>query len=171
MKTQLVVLTSWNDRIVGTIAVGIFAIIICANGVEILQRGLFNRSFQWLYECNLLASAWIYFLGISLVYYRGKDITLDFILLVLHGRVRRCYLIGINIVAIITFLIVGFYGARLMLLQLPFRTSGVGIPNALFTCPLVISMIAITLILIRQSLEIWAGETIHSGHAPPDAAA
>ncbi len=170
MRGFIAALTAAIDRVIGALTVTIFGIIICANGIEILQRGLFDRSFQWLYECNLLASAWIYFLGISMVYYRGKDITVDFILLMLHGRARRRYLVAVNLVAIATFLTVGFYGLKLMVLQLPFRTSGIGIPNTLFTCPLVISTVAITLILIQQSQAIWAGETIRSGHAPQDPA-
>jgi C4-dicarboxylate transporter DctQ subunit len=165
MRQFLATLTAGIDRVIGAVTVTIFGVVICANGVEILQRGIFNKSFEWLYEGNLLAAAWIYFLGIALVYYRNRDITLDFILLILHGTARRYYLIFINLVAIATFLTVGFYGGRLVILQLPYSSPGIGIPNAVYTLPLVIAMGAVTLILIKQSLDIWAGEGVISGHA------
>ena len=161
---RLVRLTAVIDRLATCVTVGILGIVVLCNGAEILQRGLFARSFQWLYEYNLLASAWMYFLGMVLVYEHGRDITLDFILLVVHGRARRVYQVIVNVAAVVAFLTVGWYGMQLMVLQLPFVTTGYHIPNALFTLPIVLAAVAIALILVRQSLAVCAGEEPARGH-------
>jgi TRAP-type C4-dicarboxylate transport system permease small subunit len=162
---RLVRLTAVIDRLATCITVAILGAVVLCNGAEILQRGVFARSFQWLYEYNLLASAWMYFLGMVLVYEHGRDITLDFILLVLHGRARGVYQMFVNTVAAVTFLTVGWYGVRLMVLQLPFVTTGYHVPNALFTLPIVLAAIAIALILLRHSLAILGGEQPARTHA------
>jgi TRAP-type C4-dicarboxylate transport system permease small subunit len=148
-------LTRGIDLLMTSVTVLLLGFIVCANGIEILQRGVFNRSFQWLYEINLLACTWMYFLGMCLVYYRNKDITLDFVLLLLKGRPRRIYLVGVNLVAIATFAIILWYAISLMRLQMPFRTSGNGIPNPLFTLPVALACCSIVLILARQSIALW----------------
>jgi TRAP-type C4-dicarboxylate transport system permease small subunit len=167
LRGRLTGLTVAIDHLASFITVAILGVVVVCNGLEILQRGLFSWSFQWLYECNLLATAWMYFLGMILVYSRGKDITLDFLLMVLHGRARRIYLVAVNTVATVTFLTVGWYGVLLMRLQLPFRTTGYHIPNALFTLPVVVAAVAISVILARQSLDIWAGDDPHARYARP----
>lgn len=155
-------LTAAIDRSVAVITVTLLGFIVCANGAEILLRGAFSSSLLWLYEVNLLVGDWLYFLGMVMVYYRHRDITLDFMLLVLRGRARPVYLIAVNAVAVVTFLIVAVYGVRLMELQLPFLTPGDNIPQALFTLPVVLCCTAIALIVVEQSIAL--GRT---GELPP----
>jgi TRAP-type C4-dicarboxylate transport system permease small subunit len=153
------------DKGVVAVTVTLLALVVCANGLEILLRGFFSHSFLWLYESNLLAANWLYFLGMSLVYYRNRDITLDFMLALLKGRARIGYLIAVNIVGIATFAIIAGYAVVLMELQLPFRTPGYRIPNPLFTLPVCLSAVSIALILASQSLEMWCrGGLPRNGH-------
>ncbi|MEJ0071568.1 MAG: TRAP transporter small permease subunit [Pseudomonadota bacterium] len=158
-------LTAAIDKGVTALTAVLLALVVGANGLEILLRGLFSHSFRWLYESNLLVANWLYFLGMCLVYYRNKDITLDFVLMVLKGRARAGYLIAINLVGIATFATIAWFAVVLMALQLPFRTPGYRIPNPLFTLPVGLSALFIALILISQSLEIWRrGELPRGGH-------
>ncbi|MBV9860427.1 MAG: TRAP transporter small permease subunit [Alphaproteobacteria bacterium] len=153
------------ERAVAALTALLLAAIVLANAAEIVSRGVFSHSILWLYESNLLIANWLYFLGMCLVYARHKDITLDFILYLVRGRARPLYLIAVNLVGIGTFAVIGWYGVVLMRLQLPFRTTGYGIPNALFTLPLVLACGFIGLIIVKQSLDIW-----HSGDLPVHAA-
>lgn len=155
IRHRLASLTARVDKAVLALCVALLGFVVCANGLEILLRGVFSHSFLWLYETNLLLANWLYFLGMSLVYYRNKDITLDFMLAILKGRRRARYLIAINIVGIATFAVIAWYAAVLMQLQLPFRTPGYRIPNPLFTLPVALSALSIALTLSAQSLELW----------------
>ena len=158
--------TAALDRGIAAVVCALLGFTVLANAAEIVLRGAFSRSLPWLYETNLLLANWIYFLGMCLVYYRRKDITLDFILLVLKGSARRAFLVIVNLVGVATFLIVAWYAALLMRLQMPFRTSGNGIPNPLFSLPVALATLLMALILIKQSLDIWStGEVAVGAHA------
>jgi TRAP-type C4-dicarboxylate transport system permease small subunit len=155
IRRRLAALAAAVDRAALAVCVLLLGFVVCTNGLEILLRGVFSHSFLWLYETNLLLANWLYFLGMSLVYYRNKDITLDFILAILKGRRRARYLIGVNVVGIATFAVIAWYAAVLMQLQLPFRTPGYRIPNPLFTLPVALSALSIALALAAQSVELW----------------
>ena len=160
LQRILAAATSWIDATFAAVAITLLGFVVCANGLEIVQRGLFDTSFQWLYEINLLCSNWIYFLGMELVYYRKKDITLDFILMLMHGRARAIYVIAINLIGVATFAAVMFFALQLMALQWPFRSTGIGLPNALFTAPVVLACASFIVILVQQSVDLWVTGTL-----------
>lgn len=165
---SLAFVTDAVDKAVAAVCMVLLCFVVCANGAEIVLRGAANQSLGWLYETNLLVANWLYFLGMSLVYYRNKDIVLDFVMMVLRGRSRALYLIGVNLVGIATFGVIAFFTVRLMQLQLPFRTPGFGLPNVLYTLPVALSAFAMALSLARHSVEIWQrGEPFAGGgHLP-----
>jgi TRAP-type C4-dicarboxylate transport system permease small subunit len=132
----------------------LLSFLVCANGLEILLRGVFSHSLSWIYDVNLLLSNWIYFLGMCLVYDRKKDISLDFLRGMFSARAQKWIAIIINIIAAATFILIGRYTVCLIDLQWPFRTSGYGVPQALYSIPLLIAAAVICLILARQSAEI-----------------
>lgn len=156
MRAGLGAVTAFIDRVISVIACLLLAFAIIANGLEIARRALFDYSFLWLYETNLLLSNWMYFLGMCLVYYRRQDITIDFVLFLVRGRARQLFLALINLVGATTFAAIGWYGSVLMRLQWPFRTTGSDIPTPLFTLPVVLSAGFIVIILIKQTLDIIA---------------
>ena len=143
------------DRVIEAIASTLLALVVLANGAEIVARGAFAYSFTGLYELNLLAANWMYFLGVCLVYYRNSDITIDVALQLFDTEGRRLYLILVNVVSVATMAVIAWYGVSLIQLQWPFRTTGFGIPNPLFTAPVVIGAAVIIIILAKQSLDLW----------------
>src|SRR5205085_3509236 len=98
---------------------------------------------------------WMYFLGICLVYYRNSDITIDIALQLFDAEGKRLYLIFINLVSVATLMVIAWYGLGLIQLQWPFRTTGLHVPNPLFTAPVVIGAVAMMLIVAKQSLGLW----------------
>jgi TRAP-type C4-dicarboxylate transport system permease small subunit len=136
--------------------------IFLINGAEITLR-LTGRSLAWIYEVNLLLSGWLYFLGIVPVYHRGGDVTLRGYERVLAGRARERYLAGIEIVNAVTFAVLAWYAWELIMLQLPFRSPGMRIPNPLFTAPVLIGLTGLALIALQRALALWHGERVMAG--------
>jgi TRAP-type C4-dicarboxylate transport system permease small subunit len=151
-------------RIISVTTCALLVFLVCANGLEILLRGAFSHSFSWIYDVNLLLSNWIYFLGMCLVYDSKKDISLDYLRSVFGAGAQKWIAILINVIAAATFILIGRYTIDLIQLQWPFRTSGYGIPQALYSIPLLIATVVICLILAKQSAEILLDR--NPSHAP-----
>src|SRR5258706_3831837 len=160
LRRILVPLTDWIDRAVALITGVLLIVIVAINGVEIVTRTLFEHSFIWLFETNLLLANWTYFLGICLVVSHSGDITVDFLFDRFGPRVQRCWLIAVNLVGMATLGVVAWYGGLLIELQMPFRSTGFGIPNPLFSLPVVLGAVFMVLMLARQSLDLALSETL-----------
>ncbi len=150
----LVPVTDWLDTVVAWVTGVLLSVIVLINAAEIVERTLFEQSFIWLYETNLLLANWTYFLGICLVVSQHGDITVDFVYERFGPRVRRAWLIAVNLVGMVTLGVVAWYGYELLQLQMPFRSPGFGIPNPLFSLPVVIGAVGMVVILARQSLDL-----------------
>jgi TRAP-type C4-dicarboxylate transport system permease small subunit len=142
-------------RVLEIAAVVVLGVILAINTLEIVARTAFDTSFQWIYEVNLLLACWLYFLGIVPVYARGGDITLLGYERLLHGRSRDIYRGVIEIVTAATFAVIAWYAWTLIELQLPFRTPGMRIPNALFTAPLLVGLVGLTLVSLRRAAAVF----------------
>src|SRR5262249_35770552 len=132
----------------------ILVAILTANVAEIGARTLFHTSYAWIFEVNLLLASWLYFLGIVAVYDRSGDITLHGYEQVLRGTALRAYRIALELVIALTFAIIAWFAWTLIVLQLPFRSAGVGIPNAAYTAPLLIGLVGMVLIALRRAIEL-----------------
>jgi len=146
------------DGVVAALTCVLLAFVVGANAWEIAYRALANQSLHWLYEVNLLLANWIYFLGICLVYWRRRDIVIDFLVDRLPAGPRRVYQSVINLVVIGVLAVIAWYGAVLMRLQAPDSTMGVGIWNPLFTLPVVLGALLMALIVLHHTLSLWLPE-------------
>ena len=131
------------------------AFVVGANAWEIVLRAVANRSLIWLYEVNLLLANWIYFFGICLVYHRRRDIVVDFLVQALPPGPRRLYQTLINLLVVVILVVIAWYGALLMQLQIPDRTMGIGIWNPLFTLPVVAGAVVMLLTVLHHTLVLW----------------
>lgn len=135
------------------LCVVILASLIAINALEITLRSFFAISFSWIYETNILLASWLYFLGIVAVYHHGRDITVTFVVDALPSRWRRIYRSVIQLLSGFIFIACAWYAWRLIQLQWPFHTPGVGYPRAAFTAPLFIGLVLIALECFRRVLE------------------
>ena len=124
--------------------------IVCSNAAEVVLRTAFATTLNWIFEVNLLAATWIYFLGVCQVYYKRGDIAVDVLAQFLPEGGRIAWSWIVDALSIATFLVIGWYGLKLMELQWPFRTPGVRLPSALYSAPVVIGAIVMTLHVIAQ---------------------
>lgn len=135
------------------ICVAILAALIVINALEITLRSFFDISFSWIYETNTLLASWLYFVGIVVVYHHGRDITVTFVVDALPPRIRTIYRGALQFVSGIIFIACAWYAWRLIQLQWPFHTPGVGYPRAAFTAPLFIGLVLIALECFRRVLD------------------
>lgn len=144
------------DRIVVRLAtivatLSLFAILLI-NVIEIVARTAFDVSFAWIFETNLLLAAWTYFIGIVPVYARNGDIAIVGLSQLVPPHFRPAFDALLNVVSAATFALVTWYAYTLITVQWPFRTPGIGIPNAAFTAPLFLGCAALVLGLVRRLL-------------------
>jgi len=124
--------------------------IVCSNAAEVVLRTAFATTLNWIFEVNLLAATWIYFLGVCQVYYKRGDISVDVIARFLPDGGRIAWAWFVDALSIATFLVIGWYGVKLMQLQWPFRTPGVRLPSALYSAPVVIGAIVMTIHVVTH---------------------
>lgn len=142
----------WISAATTALCVSILAALIAVNSLEIVLRSFFDFSFSWIYETNTLLASWLYFLGIVVVYHHAKDITVTFVVDALPPRAQSLYRRAIQLVSAVVFTACAWYAWRLIQLQWPFKTPGVGFPRAAFTAPLFIGLVLISLECLRRVL-------------------
>lgn len=146
------------DRLLAVLTCSLLAFVVAANAAEIAQRALANQSLHWLYEVNLLSANWIYFLGICLVYWRKRDIAIDFLIDRLPAGPRRLYQSLVNLVVVCVLAVIGWYGVELMRLQAPDYSMGVRIWNPLFTLPVALGAVLMALATLYHTLALWVSD-------------
>lgn len=134
------------------------AAIVLIGGIELVARNLFNKSFVWGHEISLLLANWVYFLGICVVYRHRGDVSVRFFFNALPPRLRRIWSVCCHVLSAAFFALIAFYGWRLIQLQLPFHTTGLGVPNALFSVPVVLSSVILIVLVMQQALADLVGE-------------
>ena len=128
--TNFVALVICTSLLVGLISI---------NTLEIVLRAFFSTSLSWIHETNVLLASWLYFIGIAIIYHNHRDITVSLIIDRLSLQLKRA---ASRLYALITgavFLVIAYESWRLIELQFPFQTPGVGYPRFVYTLPLFIS--------------------------------
>lgn len=134
------------------ISVAILVCLVSAVSLEIVLRGFFNHSLSWIHETATLLAAWFYFLGIVVVYHNSRDISVSLVVNRFHGRVRAAIERLHHLVAGGVYLWVAYESWRLVQIQWPFSTPGVGFPRMVFTLPLVVGCALIGLECLSRTV-------------------
>ena len=132
----------------------LLVILVSLNGIEVVSRSYFNYSLFWAFELYQLLGNWMYFVGVTLVYHRAEDITLDYFYGRMGARRQRQAQLVIHVVSAVTLLVLAWYGAKLLWLQSETRTTGLGIPNHYYSMPVLLSAVVMTLGIARQWLAL-----------------
>ena len=80
VHTLLKIINFRINAVAEIISIFLLIVIVSINGAEIITRTWLPGSLYWVFELNQLFGNWMYFIGITLVYYRNEDITLNFII-------------------------------------------------------------------------------------------
>jgi len=135
------------------VCVLILSSLIAINALEITLRSFFSTSLSWIFETNTLLASWLYFLGIAIIYHKGKDITVTAVQERLPSSLQRLYGRAMQLITAAVYIGCAWYAWRLIELQWPFRTPGVGYPRAAFTLPLLIGLAVVALECLRRVLD------------------
>lgn len=133
------------DRGAEVVTSTLLGVVIVINGLELVARNFFNYSFAWAHEVNLLLASWVYFLGMTMVYARNADITVEYFSGMLPARGQRIWVVVCNVAAIGVLAVIAWYCWVLMRLQADFKTTGLGIPNPFFSAPVFLSALLMAL--------------------------
>ena len=127
--------------------------IVLINGLELVGRNLFNYSFVWAHEVNLLLGTWTYFIGMTLVYSRNADITVEYFSNLLPAHARRAWIAVTRILVLAVLAVIVWYCWVLIKLQTGFRTTGLGIPNPWFSAAVLASAVVMALHVLPRIVE------------------
>lgn len=85
--------------------------ILAINIVNILSRLLFDLGIIWVFPWTRVMFVWMIFLAFFVIYRRGKDITVDFVVKFMSARVQWLVRVFVDLVVIALFVVI--------LLQIP----------------------------------------------------
>ena len=133
---------------------------LVANMINMAVRALFDTSFVQVWPWTMLLFVWSIYLGFFVLYRRGKDVTVNFLVSRLARAARRRIqlLINLLIVAFMAVMVVGTWQ------YLPLQAGVlelVGLPRWVQSVPLLASS---ALILLNALVE--AADLVDSGSAP-----
>lgn len=131
----------------------LLTLLVANNLLEMAARGFWGTSINWVFEVNLLTAIWLYFIGIYQVYYRRGDISVDVIMRQTSVWAQRWTAIVIDIVIVCTLIMISWQALQLILVQWPFKTPGLRLPNPLFTAPVLIGSVFMALTMFERLLQ------------------
>jgi len=154
VHTLLKIINFRINAVAEIISIFLLIVIVSINGAEIITRTWLPGSLYWVFELNQLFGNWMYFIGITLVYYRNEDITLNFIINKLSCKLHYIFMLTIKHIVFVVFLILSFYCFDLLILQSQAQTVGLGITNHYFSLPVFFSSLLMSLYLLEQILKV-----------------
>jgi TRAP-type C4-dicarboxylate transport system permease small subunit len=141
---------SATRAIVMGVSVAVFALMVAVNGLEIVGRALFQKSFSWVQEVSILGAMWIYFFTYSLVAKNEEYIRIEFITNRMLEPHRRATLIGSRLVTLLFHATLAWFAIETYWFLSLFTTSVLGWPESLFVLPILLG-----------SFDIVVTEAIH----------
>lgn len=127
-----------SKRIVATVAIGMLALMVVLNGVEIIGRGGFARSFTWVQEVSIIAAMWVYFFAYGLIAKDEEYIRVDIVANLLGERARRVLTVFARLATIAFHAIVLWFAFETWQFLGLFRTSVLDWPESLFVLPILL---------------------------------
>jgi TRAP-type C4-dicarboxylate transport system permease small subunit len=143
------------NNIAEFVSLNLLIIIVVINGAEIITRTWLPGSLYWVFELNQLFGNWLYFIGITLVYYRNDDISIDFLTNKLSFKLRM--------IVLFVLIVISYYCVDLMILQSQARTVGLGITNHYFSLPVFISSVLMILYMFEHILVLYINTNVNLG--------
>jgi TRAP-type C4-dicarboxylate transport system permease small subunit len=88
------------ERLFLAIANLCLAVMLVANMANIASRALFDKGIVWVFPWSVVLFVWMTFFGFFVVYRRGKDITVDFLIDRLGDRARLASRLLVDVLVI-----------------------------------------------------------------------
>jgi len=127
-----------SKRIVLIVSIGMLMLMVAINGIEIVGRGAFGRSFTWVQEVSIIAAMWVYFFAYGLVAKDDEYIRVDIVANMLGEGARRALGVCARLTTIAFHAIVLWFAFETWQFLGLFRTSVLDWPESLFVLPIML---------------------------------
>ena len=144
-----------SKRVVLTVSIGLLGLMVALNGLEIVGRGVFERSFSWVQEVSILSAMWVYFYAYALIAKDEEYIRVDFLAHRVSATARRRMTLFARLTTIAFHGIVLWFAVETWRFLGLFRTSVLDWPESLFVLPILIGaadILVTELIYLRRML-------------------
>lgn len=101
-------------KVESVISMTLMAILVLINAAGIFSRYFLNRPILWVHEVTILLGTWLFYVGMGLLYARGEDISLDFIVNKMPARTRRITARVINGIVLLFLVVLTFATYKLI---------------------------------------------------------
>ncbi len=145
------------DQIVAGLAVFCLAAMTAVTTLQIMCRFFFT-ALSWSEELARYLMIWLTFLGASMGVKRGTHIAVSFAVSPLSPRWRQGMALLVQTLALYFFLLVAFYGWRLMNLQAFQVSAGLGISMRYVYVSLPVGGILCAIHVLAEILQLSSGE-------------
>lgn len=153
--------------LVQAVSVGMFAVMVVVNGLEITSRALFGTSFSWVQEISILAAMWVYFFAYALIAKSDEYIRVDFLVRHLPPAANRWLEVTTRLAIIAFHVVVFWFGVETFRFLSLFTTSVLDWPESLFVLPIVLGSADILLTeIIRLRRILLRTELLPPAHQP-----
>ncbi len=150
-----------SRRLVLGVSVAFLALMVAINGVEIVGRGVFGRSFVWVQEISIVSAMWVYFFAYGLIAKDDEYIRVDLFVSLAGRRTQQATAILARLATIGFHAVVAWFAVETWRFLGLFRTSVLDWPESLFVLPILVGAIDI---LVTECIHLrWA----LTGRAPP----
>lgn len=141
------------------------AIMLVANMANIAARALFDKGIVHVFPWSAVLFVWMTFLGFFVVYRRGKDITVDFVIERLGPGARVASRLLVDVLVITLMLVLLFQAPRIIQSQVG-RIEMVGLERYSLSIPLFVTALLIALDFLLDAIKAVLGRP-ERAHARP----
>lgn len=144
-----------SARAARAITIALLALMVAINGLEIVARGLADRSFTWVQEISILAAMWVYFYAYALIAKDEAYIRVDFVANLVGPTARRAMGVFARLATLAFHGVVLWFAFETWRFLGLFRTSVLEWPESLFVLPIVVGaadIVVTELIHLRRAL-------------------
>ncbi len=153
-----------TKRIVLVVSVGMLVLMVAFNGLEIVGRGLFDRSFTWVQEVSIIAAMWVYFFAYGLIAKDEEYIRVDVVADLLGETARHAMTIVARILTIAFHAVVLWFAIETFRFLNLFHTHVLEWPESVFVLPILLGAADIA---ITEAIHLYRALTGRPVERPP----
>lgn len=150
---KLIAIKDMIIKIEGLICFVALGFMFLIGAMEVISRNMIKKSFYWSQEAIVIMLVWEVFMGAAYIFSTSNLIRVDVLYEKFNIQGRKVLDTVGSIIIVIISVIVLRYGFNYMLVQNRIKTTALGIPQSIFTIPMIISSASMILEVSCRFLE------------------
>lgn len=147
------VLSNLEDTVCGLLMGAMTVIVFCA----VVLRYAFNNPIGWSDELAKICFTWLVFLGGALGLKRGAHISIDALVQMLPGKLRKLVAAAADVLVLVLLLVIVYYGALIAAMTAGVTTPSLGVPVAVVYAAAPVSALVMTVHQLRRMFSSYYG--------------